>query len=60
MQPSGSSEMQQYKVQAGDRLDSIAAEQLHDAARWVEIAMNNDIDDPLADLEVGRTLQIPK
>ncbi len=47
-----------YPVQAKDRLDSIAAEQLGDASRWIEIAVLNDIDDPLTDIK-GRTLQIP-
>jgi LysM repeat protein len=50
-----------YTVKEGDRLDSIAAEQLDDPSRWSEIAMLNGIDDPL-DIEVwlGRQLTMPK
>jgi hypothetical protein len=35
-----------YKVEDGDRLDLIAANELGDAGRWAEIAAMNDIVDP--------------
>ena len=47
-----------YTVKDGDRLDSIAASQLGDASRWVEIAMLNGIDDPTT-IKTGKTLTIP-
>ncbi len=47
-----------YTVKDGDRLDLIAASQLGDASRWVEIAALNSIDDPTA-VKAGQTLQIP-
>jgi nucleoid-associated protein YgaU len=56
--PSGGGGGRSYSVKDGDRLDSIAASQLGDASRWVEIAMANGIDDPL-DIEAGDTLTIP-
>lgn len=49
-------------VRQGDRLDSIAAEQLGAASKWRAIAALNGIDDPLAfptTRDVGRTLIIP-
>jgi hypothetical protein len=48
-----------YTVQQGDRLDSIAASQLGDSSRWSEIAMANNIDDPLKELSAGTPLTIP-
>ncbi len=48
-----------YSVKDGDRLDSIAATQLGDAARWPEIAALNNIDDP-SKLTKGQTLQMPE
>lgn len=48
-----------YTVKDGDRLDLIAATELKDASRWPEIAALNGIDDPVADLAKGRSLQLP-
>ena len=48
-----------YTVKQGDRLDSIAASELGDASRWTEIAMENNIDDPIKQLSTGHTLKIP-
>ncbi|HEY7955295.1 MAG: hypothetical protein ACHQ17_04320 [Polyangia bacterium] len=48
-----------YSVKEGDRLDSIAASELGDASRWTEIAMENNIDDPIKQLSTGTTLKIP-
>ena len=56
--PSGGSGGKSYSVKDGDRLDSIAASQLGDASRWVEIAMLNNIDDPTK-VSTGQSLQIP-
>lgn len=36
----------QYSVKDGDRLDLIAAKELGDPSRWIEIAALNGIDDP--------------
>ncbi len=47
-----------YTIQAGDRLDLIAADKLGDASRWSEIAALNGIDNP-ADLTEGNSIQIP-
>lgn len=46
-------------VKRGDSLTSIAAEMLHDPARWRLIADANNLDNPRT-LEVGMTLSIPK
>jgi LysM repeat protein len=54
----GSSGGKSYSVKDGDRLDSIAATQLGDAARWPEIAMENNIDDP-QNIKTGQSLKIP-
>lgn len=48
-----------YTIKQGDRLDSIAASELGDASRWTEIAMENNIDDPIKQLTTGHTLKIP-
>ncbi len=47
-----------WYVTAGDRLDTIAAEVYHDAAKWRLIASYNRLDDPLA-LRPGQYLRIP-
>lgn len=47
-----------WRVTAGDRLDSIAAQVYHDATRWREIAAYNKITNPLA-LRPGQHLRIP-
>jgi nucleoid-associated protein YgaU len=46
-------------VRRGDTLASIATEQYGDAARWRDIATNNEIDDPRA-IKPGDVLVIPK
>lgn len=46
-------------VQQGETLRTIAAETLGDPARWREIALANDIDDP-DDLPPGRNLRLPE
>lgn len=45
-------------VKSGDRLDSIAAENLGDPSKWRAIANDNNIDNPLA-LRPGQQLLIP-
>lgn len=47
-----------YSVKDGDRLDLIAANELHDASRWTEIAALNNIDDPTS-IQAGQTLTLP-
>jgi hypothetical protein len=47
-----------WRVVAGDRLDTIAAEVYHDATRWRVIAKHNGIVNPLA-LRPGQRLIIP-
>jgi nucleoid-associated protein YgaU len=49
---------QTWKVVAGDRLDSIAAEVYRDATQWRRIAERNKISNPLA-LRPGQVLRIP-
>jgi LysM repeat protein len=49
-----------YTVKQGDRLDSIAAEQMGDASRWPEIAAENNLDDPVKDVHPGQNLKIPQ
>lgn len=48
-----------HQVQVGETLDRIAAKYFGDAMKWREIAVLNDIADPL-DLEIGRLLSIPE
>lgn len=48
----------QYAVKDGDRLDLIAANELGDSSRWVEIAALNSIDDPTS-IKAGQNLKIP-
>lgn len=47
-----------YTVKQGDSLSSIAADQLGDFRRWVEIAALNDILDPRR-VRVGQVLRLP-
>lgn len=47
-----------HKVEAGDRLDLLAARYLGDAKLWWLIADANGIGNPM-ELEVGRTLRVP-
>jgi len=49
---------QTWKVVAGDRLDSIAAEVYRDATQWRKIAEHNKLANPLA-LRPGQVLRIP-
>ncbi len=49
---------QTWKVVAGDRLDSIAAEVYRDATQWRRIAEHNKLANPLA-LRPGQVLRIP-
>lgn len=49
---------QVWRVVAGDRLDTIAAQVLGDAAQWRRIAAYNGIHDPLA-LQPGSVIHIP-
>jgi len=49
---------QTWKVVAGDRLDSIAAEVYQDATQWRRIAEHNKLVNPLA-LRPGQILRIP-
>jgi nucleoid-associated protein YgaU len=56
--PKGGSGGKSYTVKDGDRLDSIAASQLGDASRWIEIASLNNIDDPQS-ITAGTPLQLP-
>jgi LysM repeat protein len=56
---SGGGDVEQtWKVVAGDRLDSIAAEVYRDATQWRRIAERNKISNPLA-LRPGQILRIP-
>lgn len=48
----------QYAVKDGDRLDLIAANELGDSSRWVEIAALNSIDDPTT-IKAGQSIKIP-
>jgi LysM repeat protein len=54
----GSSAEQTWKVVAGDRLDTIAAEVYRDATQWRRIAEHNRLSNPLA-LRPGQVLRIP-
>ena len=47
-----------YTVKDGDRLDLIAANELGDSSRWVEIAALSGIDDPTS-IAAGDTLTLP-
>lgn len=47
-----------WKVVAGDRLDTIAAEVYRDATQWRRIAEHNHLSNPLA-LRPGQVLRIP-
>lgn len=49
---------QTWKVVAGDRLDTIAAEVYRDATQWRKIAEHNQLTNPLA-LRPGQVLRIP-
>jgi hypothetical protein len=55
-----STQAKTYTVEDGDRLDLIAAKELGSASRWVEIAAENNIDDPMRELKKGDTLKIPE
>lgn len=46
-------------VRQGDTLQTIAAQELGDPARWREIALFNDIDDP-DDLQPGQVVRLPE
>lgn len=50
--------LRSHVVRAGDSLQSIAFEHLGDATRWRDLALHNDIDDPLA-VPLGLRLEIP-
>jgi len=57
---SKSNQSKRYVVQEGDSLWQIAAEQLGDASRYVEIArLNADILDDQDCLSVGMRLELP-
>lgn len=45
-------------VQAGDRLDLIAFEEFGDSGRWYDLALANDLEDPML-LQSGQILVIP-
>jgi len=49
----------EYVVKEGDTLSQIAEEQLGDAAKWEQIAQDNEIDDPTK-LTVGKRLSLPE
>lgn len=56
---SGGGDVEQtWKVVAGDRLDTIAAEVYRDATQWRRIAEHNHLSNPLA-LRPGQVLRIP-
>ena len=48
-----------YTVRRGDTLSSIAYAAYGDPARWREIAVANDIDDPRG-IDAGRVLRVPR
>jgi hypothetical protein len=48
-----------HQLQVGDTLDRLAARYYADSTKWRDIALANDIADPL-DLKPGRVLTIPK
>ena len=50
--------MRKYIVKDGDTLWGIAKEQLHSAARYVEIVQLNGL--KLATLQAGQVLQLPR
>lgn len=47
-----------HKVKKGETLQSIAAYEYHDATRWKEIAVINNIRDPKS-IKVGQSLRLP-
>lgn len=47
------------RVNLGDRIDMIAFEEYGDPTRWYDLALLNELDDPL-NLEPGQILKIPQ